>query len=112
MPPELMLPDMTTIMFEPRLLIWSAIRAWAPAPIAPDAMNAPTPIMMPSMASVVRMTLARSARRATWMVARGLIARHTSRARLSGEPRHGWWLRSGIYRVLSKSSRISARRAR
>ncbi len=51
-------------MFEPRLWICSATRAWAPAPTATMVITAPTPMTMPSMVSALRSMLTRSARTA------------------------------------------------
>ena len=51
-------------MFEPRLAICSATRAWAPAPTDTMVITAPTPITMPSIVSALRSLLTRSARTA------------------------------------------------
>ena len=73
-PAVVVLPDPTMIRLEPRLWICSATRARAPAPTA-MAMTAPTPMMMPSIVSVVRSVLTRRARRALRVFSRimGLI---------------------------------------
>ena len=48
-PPLVMLPGDMTIRFAPRLSICFNTTAWAPAPMATEAITAPTPMMMPSM---------------------------------------------------------------
>ena len=71
-PPASTEPESTMIMFEPRLWICSATRAWAPAPTATIVMTAPTPITMPSMVSALRSLFTRSARTAMRALAHAL----------------------------------------
>ncbi|MNC88546.1 hypothetical protein D3C83_43680 [compost metagenome] len=54
---------------EPSDLIWSSTRAWAPEPIAIMVITAATPMMMPSMVSVLRSLFTRRARSAMRMLA-------------------------------------------
>src|SRR5512139_706893 len=68
-PPDENVPESTMIRFEPRLLIWSSTRAWAPAPTPTIAITAATPMMMPSIVSAERSLLTRSAASATRRVA-------------------------------------------
>ena len=69
-PPEVKLPERMMMRLEPRLLIWSSTRACAPAPTATIVITAPTPMMMPSIVSIERSLLTRSASSATLSVAR------------------------------------------
>ena len=60
-PPLEIAPGMTTIRFAPRLSICASTAACAPAPMAIDVITAPTPMMMPSIVRIDRVTLRRSA---------------------------------------------------
>ena len=59
------LPDITLMMLVPADLIWVSIDDVAPLPSATIAMTAATPMIMPSMVSVVRILLRLSALKAT-----------------------------------------------
>src|SRR5690349_10535077 len=52
-------PGVMTIMLVPRLLICASILPLAPCPMATMTMTAPTPMMMPSMVSRVRILFLR-----------------------------------------------------
>ena len=60
-PPWLKLPALIMIMLVPADLICSSIEDWAPVPSATMAITAPTPMIMPSMVSEVRILLRLSA---------------------------------------------------
>ena len=58
------LPGRMRMRLDPSARICSATRAWAPAPTETMAMTAPTPMMMPSIVSMLRIMLTRSERTA------------------------------------------------
>src|SRR5262245_59980257 len=68
-PPEVTDPGSSMIKFEPSDLICSSTRACAPAPTAIIVITAATPMMMPSMVSVLRSLFTRRARSAMRMLA-------------------------------------------
>jgi hypothetical protein len=73
-PPEVIEPESTMMMLEPRLRICSSTRAWAPPPTAIMTITAATPMMMPSMVNAERILLTRRASRAMRRVAAKFIA--------------------------------------
>ena len=73
--------------FDPRLLIWSSTRACAPPPTATIVITAPTPMMMPSMVSIERSLLTRSAVSATLSVAKKFMGAPARCARSRREGR-------------------------
>ena len=60
-PPVVTLPGLMTMRLAPRLSICFRTTAWAPAPIATEAITAPTPMMIPSMVRSDLLRLRRSA---------------------------------------------------
>ena len=61
-------PGRTVRTLVPMRWIWDSTRAWAPSPSATTEMTAATPMMMPSVVRMERMTLARMACMATPMI--------------------------------------------
>ena len=68
------LPALTMIMLVPAAWICVSIDDWAPVPSATMVITAPTPMIMPSMVSAVRILLRASALRATRKTIRMLMA--------------------------------------
>src|SRR5262245_63875329 len=87
-PPEVTEPGSSRIRLVPRPLICSSTRACAPAPTASMVITAGTPLMMPSMVSVLRSLFTRRARRAMRMLATSVIEFPCSRGLLVELPQH------------------------
>ncbi len=64
-PPRLALPEKTVMTFCPSAAMRACTCALAPRPSATMAMTAPTPMMIPSIVSTVRILFRRNARNAT-----------------------------------------------
>src|SRR4029450_6708204 len=69
-PPCEKFPAETMIMFVPADWIWASIEVCAPVPSATIVMTAPTPMIMPSIVSAVRILLRLSALSATRKIMR------------------------------------------
>ncbi len=107
-PPWVTEPFRITIMFEPRLWICSATRAWAPAPTATMVMTAPTPMTMPSMVSALRSLLMRSARTAMRALAQTVMLRPPPRrASSTGRVERSARASSGSFTASSRVTRPS-----
>jgi hypothetical protein len=56
-PPWVKFPALMVMRFVPAALTCSSIVDWAPLPIATIVITAPTPMIMPSIVSIVRILL-------------------------------------------------------
>ena len=63
-PPELLEPGVITTMLTPRSRMLCSMRDWAPWPMATMQITAPTPMMMPSMVSMLRILVRSMLRKA------------------------------------------------
>ena len=80
-PPTWTLPAVITTRLAPRLRIWSLTRARAPEPMATMAITAATPMMMPSMVSMLRIAFAAMAWSADRRASAKLMAARPPQAR-------------------------------